>query len=640
MNHIRILIVIFALPVLAACSFSLAEDITPPPGSEVSPPAEVMPTSVVGSLYPLVPISPADGGAIYGKKCEPCHGVRGLGNGSKANELPNPVTAIGSTQVARQAVPSEWYRVVSEGNLDRFMPPFPSLLDRQRWDVVAYSLSLSMDEEGLAQGEILYVEHCSECHGILGDGMGPVASSLSTEPQSFKDLKLMVSRSLTDLYVSITNGVNTEMLSFGGSLSDDERWSVSEYIRTFSFTQSEVAVTDEEEDPAPDPTQPAITQTEVQESEELDGERVLELGSVIGSVINASGGELPDGLTVTLYGFDQMTEVLTDTAMVDPDGQYQFSDVDMPPGRVFMTTVDFGNVTYGSGIATAHAEGMILELSVLVYETTTGLDSVAIDRLHLFYEPVDDHTMRVVELFLISNRGEKTVVAVEEGTPILNYFLPDDASNLEIQDGEIGERFILTEDGFGDTISIRPGMGEYQVMYTYLMPYSRKLDITHQLPLQVDAIVLLTPDFIKIKGDGIQDTGVRDVEGMQYQMYSGGSLGAGESLRLTVSPKSSGVAAGLFSESSTSLIIGLAALGIALIAGGLWMIRRNRDSNDHEEHHEETYVDRLEGEDADTIMDAIITLDDLYKTGELPQDAYRERRAELKARLKELMGEE
>jgi hypothetical protein len=34
-------------------------------------------------------------------------------------------------------------------------------------------------------------------------------------------------------------------------------------------------------------------------------------------------------------------------------------------------------------------------------------------------------------------------------------------------------------------------------------------------------------------------------------------------------------------------------------------------------------------------MDAIIALDDMYQAGELPEEAYRERRAELKARLRE-----
>ena len=38
------------------------------------------------------------------------------------------------------------------------------------------------------------------------------------------------------------------------------------------------------------------------------------------------------------------------------------------------------------------------------------------------------------------------------------------------------------------------------------------------------------------------------------------------------------------------------------------------------------------------LLDAILTLDDQYKAGELPEEAYIKRRGELKARIKELLG--
>ena len=43
-------------------------------------------------------------------------------------------------------------------------------------------------------------------------------------------------------------------------------------------------------------------------------------------------------------------------------------------------------------------------------------------------------------------------------------------------------------------------------------------------------------------------------------------------------------------------------------------------------------------DDPDALMDAIIALDDLYQAGDLPEQAYRERREAMKARLKEVLG--
>jgi hypothetical protein len=76
--------------------------------------------------------------------------------------------------------------------------------------------------------------------------------------------------------------------------------------------------------------------------------------------------------------------------------------------------------------------------------------------------------------------------------------------------------------------------------------------------------------------------------------------------------------------------------------GGVWLFSRTRrevvDDDFDEDSSLETDVE-LDVEDADTLMDAIIALDDLYREGQLPEDAYLQRRAELKERLAKAMDE-
>jgi spore cortex formation protein SpoVR/YcgB (stage V sporulation) len=62
------------------------------------------------------------------------------------------------------------------------------------------------------------------------------------------------------------------------------------------------------------------------------------------------------------------------------------------------------------------------------------------------------------------------------------------------------------------------------------------------------------------------------------------------------------------------------------------------DQNDPEESAEFPVHDG--SEDVDTLLDAILALDDQYKAGELPKEAYLKRREELKARIKEVLQEE
>jgi len=71
---------------------------------------------------------------------------------------------------------------------------------------------------------------------------------------------------------------------------------------------------------------------------------------------------------------------------------------------------------------------------------------------------------------------------------------------------------------------------------------------------------------------------------------------------------------------------------------GLYLWQRNRNDADDDWHDDVELIEDSLVESADELMDAIIALDDLYKSGELGEDAYRRRRSELKARLEEVMG--
>jgi hypothetical protein len=86
----------------------------------------------------------------------------------------------------------------------------------------------------------------------------------------------------------------------------------------------------------------------------------------------------------------------------------------------------------------------------------------------------------------------------------------------------------------------------------------------------------------------------------------------------------------------------LGGLGLALVIAGVFLYLRNKKEAEMESGESDTLAGQEEDslEDADTVMDAIITLDDMYKEGELSETAYQERRSKLKQRLNELLAEE
>lgn len=86
--------------------------------------------------------------------------------------------------------------------------------------------------EALRVGTEVYTEHCRSCHGPLGDGKGEKAAKLSIAPGDFTDRAKMDRLSDGELYWQISKGRHP-MPAFANKLSEQQRWQVVDYIRTF-----------------------------------------------------------------------------------------------------------------------------------------------------------------------------------------------------------------------------------------------------------------------------------------------------------------------------------------------------------------------------------------------------------------------
>jgi DMSO reductase family type II enzyme heme b subunit len=101
--------------------------------------------------------------------------------------------------------------------------------------------------ELLEQGRLVYFRRCSFCHGLLGDGNGPAAEFLDPRPRDFTlgtyKFRSTESGKLPtdeDLFRTVSRGLpGTAMQAFDNErikngLTEDERWAVIAYIKTFA----------------------------------------------------------------------------------------------------------------------------------------------------------------------------------------------------------------------------------------------------------------------------------------------------------------------------------------------------------------------------------------------------------------------
>lgn len=96
-------------------------------------------------------------------------------------------------------------------------------------------------EADFATGEKIYRENCAACHGERGDGRGPEANKLKIKPRDFTTGKYKFrstpSGSLPldeDIFRTISHGVRGTSMLAQVHLSENERWALTAYLKTFS----------------------------------------------------------------------------------------------------------------------------------------------------------------------------------------------------------------------------------------------------------------------------------------------------------------------------------------------------------------------------------------------------------------------
>ncbi len=169
--------------------------------------------------YPARLPSAEQGLPLYQTHCASCHGEDGNGVVPGARNF-------GDLDYMRGETPASFYATLTEGRGE--MAGFRDTLSSdERWDVIFYVWRFSTDAEKLALGQQIYEDNCQVCHGQ--DGSGEVLGAAD-----FSDLRVVDDQAPRDFYLVTTQGKGS-MPAWQGRLTQDERWAVIDYVRTFSY---------------------------------------------------------------------------------------------------------------------------------------------------------------------------------------------------------------------------------------------------------------------------------------------------------------------------------------------------------------------------------------------------------------------
>jgi len=100
-------------------------------------------------------------------------------------------------------------------------------------------LPYPQNHPSLIAGRELYVKNCSQCHGILGYGDGPLASTLNPPPMNFTDMSSTATLSPFKIYNTMSFGIQgTKMPNFP-NISDKEKWNLAFYVMTLGINEKD-----------------------------------------------------------------------------------------------------------------------------------------------------------------------------------------------------------------------------------------------------------------------------------------------------------------------------------------------------------------------------------------------------------------
>jgi len=83
------------------------------------------------------------------------------------------------------------------------------------------------------RGKASFNLNCAACHGVSGEGNGPVAFAVKPRPRNLRKDRFVQGDAVEQIFGTITRGLPSGTMASYAQLPDDERWALAYYVTTF-----------------------------------------------------------------------------------------------------------------------------------------------------------------------------------------------------------------------------------------------------------------------------------------------------------------------------------------------------------------------------------------------------------------------
>jgi hypothetical protein len=263
---------------------------------------------------------------------------------------------------------------------------------------------------------------------------------------------------------------------------------------------------------------------------------------------------------------------------------------------------------------------------IVIFSSTTDFSTLKIDSLQIYFDFAVEGKVQIFSVYTISNATDKTVMVTMKNDKDIPFIaFPDGVEALGFETTQDTAPFTSTVDGF----SMPPSEKPYGLIAYGSVLKADEIAVSQTALLPIETVTILLPEGMNAQSDALTDEGVQAQQNTNYHIYSASALKKDENIKFTITGKPPTTAVNPDVTQNKTLLIGIGVFGAALILAGVWMFMRDRKRKEEVVEEEDGELD-----DPESLMDAIIALDDLHRAGKLSDEAYQNRRNELKDALK------
>jgi hypothetical protein len=240
------------------------------------------------------------------------------------------------------------------------------------------------------------------------------------------------------------------------------------------------------------------------------------------------------GISVQLHIVKGDQELPGKTAVSGKDGSFQFTGLASDPDLSYFLATEYEGAFYTEGPLETEGKSETTR-DLLIYDVGRDIQSVRVTNQHVVVERGPDR-LRITEILVFQNSGKTAYlgtgmnhaenVGIRLGLPAsVNHFEPGiggDAPTIQVHGRDLA--------------SFRPiPPGTHPFSFTYEVPLSGRMDLSHRLYFPTDRVVVLISDpKLRLDSKSLRDMGPTEQGGRKFELYQGAGFPIGAEVPMRI----------------------------------------------------------------------------------------------------------